>query len=194
MSKRGRTSAVLPVSGTQRRLEEVRRSPAVDEGSKQAALAPGGNSRTPEVVMSRKLIAVLGIVAIAATALAAAAAAKDNDAAATKKLRIGLVLPDLSNLYIAGIRDGAPGPGEEERPRSSSREPTTPAGQTNADACVHRRQGRRDHHRPDRRKSESSPRSRGRTPQDPRDRRCRSTCSAASQRLSSLAVRIIAGR
>lgn len=82
--------------------------------------------------MSRKLIAVLGIVAIAVTALAAGAAAKGNDAAATKKLRIGLVLPDLSNLYIAGLRNGVQAQAKKGGHTVLVKGTSDPAGQSNA--------------------------------------------------------------
>lgn len=59
--------------------------------------------------MSRKLkVLVLALAALVAVAsLAAAASARENRSSSSKaKLRIGLVLPDLSNLYIAGLRNG----------------------------------------------------------------------------------------
>jgi ABC-type sugar transport system substrate-binding protein len=54
-----------------------------------------------------KVVLLLGAMALVVASLTAGAAAKSNGAAkSTKKLRIGLVLPDLSNLYIAGLRNG----------------------------------------------------------------------------------------
>lgn len=84
--------------------------------------------------MSRKskLVAVLGIVAIAVTALAAGAAARGNDAAATKKLRIGLVLPDLSNLYIAGLRNGVQAQAKKGGHTVLVKGTSDPTGQSNA--------------------------------------------------------------
>ena len=49
-------------------------------------------------------LAVVGAVAVGAAARVDQRAAKARSASS---LRIGLVLPDLSNLFIAGIRDGA---------------------------------------------------------------------------------------
>lgn len=84
--------------------------------------------------MSRKsrLIAVLGMVVIAVTSLAAGAMAKGNDAAATKKLRIGLVLPDLSNLYIAGLRNGVQAQAKKGGHTVLVKGTSDPTGQSNA--------------------------------------------------------------
>jgi ribose transport system substrate-binding protein len=84
--------------------------------------------------MSRKLklFAVLGIIAILATALAAGAAARDNGTAATKKLRIGLVLPDLSNLYIAGLRNGVQAQAKKGGHTVLVKGTSDPTGQANA--------------------------------------------------------------
>ncbi len=82
--------------------------------------------------MSRrfKLIAVIGIVTIVVTALAAGAGA--NEAAQTKKLRIGLVLPDLSNLYIAGLRNGVQAQAKKGGHTVLVKGTSDPAGQSNA--------------------------------------------------------------
>ena len=82
--------------------------------------------------MSRKLIAVLGIAVLAVTALTAGAAARGNDAAATKKLRIGLVLPDLSNLYIAGLRNGVQAQARKGGHTVLVKGTSDPTGQSNA--------------------------------------------------------------
>lgn len=50
---------------------------------------------------------MLVVALVALGALAATAAATTAHASKAANYRIGLVLPDLSNLYIAGIRDGA---------------------------------------------------------------------------------------
>jgi ribose transport system substrate-binding protein len=83
--------------------------------------------------MSRrfKLIAVIGIVTIVVTALAAGAGATGNEAA-QKKLRIGLVLPDLSNLYIAGLRDGVQAQAKKGGHTVLVKGTSDPAGQSNA--------------------------------------------------------------
>ena len=54
----------------------------------------------------RTLVA-LGIVGIVAAAAVSTAASARPDAAQGSKLRIGYVLPDLANPFIAGLRDGA---------------------------------------------------------------------------------------
>lgn len=58
--------------------------------------------------MSRKLkLTILSVAVLVVAVVAAGAAARGNGPArADRKLRIGLVLPDLSNLYIAGLRNG----------------------------------------------------------------------------------------
>ena len=53
-------------------------------------------------------LSMLAVALLAAGAVATAAvAASSTRSSHAKTYRIGLVLPDLSNLYIAGIRDGA---------------------------------------------------------------------------------------
>lgn len=79
-----------------------------------------------------KFIAILGIVAMAVTALVAGAAAKGNEATATKKLRIGLVLPDLSNLYIAGLRNGVQAQAKKGGHTVLVKGTSDPTGQSNA--------------------------------------------------------------
>jgi ABC-type sugar transport system substrate-binding protein len=79
-----------------------------------------------------KVIVVLGIVTLLVTALAAGAAAKGNGSAATKKLRIGLVLPDLSNLYIAGLRNGVQAQAKKGGHTVLVKGTSDPAGQSNA--------------------------------------------------------------
>ena len=54
-----------------------------------------------------KVVLLLGVMALVVASLTAGAAAQSSGSAkSAKKLRIGLVLPDLSNLYIAGLRNG----------------------------------------------------------------------------------------
>ena len=69
-------------------------------------------------------------------ALAAGAGAQLNNGAthshATKKLRIALVLPDLSNLFIAGVRDGAQAAANKIGATLLVKGTNDAAGQTNA--------------------------------------------------------------
>ena len=75
-------------------------------------------------------------VAIVGTLVASASAgssSRTTHARATAKLyRIGLVLPDLSNLYIAGIRDGAQAQGKKSDAEILVKGTNDAAGQTNA--------------------------------------------------------------
>jgi ribose transport system substrate-binding protein len=88
--------------------------------------------------MARKLRqAVLGAVVLAlAGALVAAGVASTTahsaQARAGAKYRIGLVLPDLSNLYIAGIRDGAQAQAKKSDAEILVKGTNDAAGQTNA--------------------------------------------------------------
>jgi len=62
-----------------------------------------------EVVMNSKtkVVLTLGAMLLVVASLTAGVPAKSRGGVmAAKKLRIGLVLPDLSNLYIAGLRNG----------------------------------------------------------------------------------------
>src|SRR5918911_316216 len=73
-------------------------------------------------------LALVGILATAAVAANAGAA----HARAAAKYRLGLVLPDLSNLYIAGIRDGAVAQGKKSNADVLVKGTNDAAGQTNA--------------------------------------------------------------
>ena len=80
---------------------------------------------------TRRVMLFGAVLAIGTAVTAGAFAAADTRGqAATPQasIRIGLVLPDLSNLYIAGIRDGAVAQGKKSGARSSSRARTTPPG------------------------------------------------------------------
>ena len=57
----------------------------------------------------RRALAALGVVGVVAAAVSSAATARPDAARGTTatKLRIGYVLPDLANPFIAGLRDGA---------------------------------------------------------------------------------------
>jgi ABC-type sugar transport system substrate-binding protein len=88
--------------------------------------------------MGRKLskVALALMIAVVAGVLAAAAVAgsstRTSHAEAAAKYRIGLVLPDLSNLYIAGIRDGAQAQGKKSDASILVKGTNDAAGQTNA--------------------------------------------------------------
>jgi len=83
--------------------------------------------------MGRTLRTAL-VLAVAGTLVAAALAADAGagHARAAAKYRIGLVLPDLSNLYIAGIRDGAEAQGKKSNADILVKGTNDAAGQTNA--------------------------------------------------------------
>ncbi|MFN8224630.1 MAG: sugar ABC transporter substrate-binding protein [Gaiellales bacterium] len=53
-----------------------------------------------------KLVALVLALIVVAVVTTSAAARSNGAARSSAKLRIGLVLPDLSNLYIAGLRNG----------------------------------------------------------------------------------------
>jgi ribose transport system substrate-binding protein len=88
--------------------------------------------------MGSKLWKVVASVSVAASAgvLVAAAVAStsagSSHARASANYRIGLVLPDLSNLYIAGIRDGAQAQGKKSGADILVKGTNDAAGQTNA--------------------------------------------------------------
>src|SRR5262245_251143 len=79
-----------------------------------------------------KLAAALIALACAGVVAAAAVAASGSHARASADYRIGLVLPDLSNLYIAGIRDGAVAQGKKSNAEILVKGTNDAAGQTNA--------------------------------------------------------------
>jgi ribose transport system substrate-binding protein len=82
-----------------------------------------------------KLATTLVVLASAGVLVAAAVAgssSRGSQARASADYRIGLVLPDLSNLYIAGIRDGAVAQGKKSRAEILVKGTNDAAGQTNA--------------------------------------------------------------
>src|SRR5262245_56830353 len=79
-----------------------------------------------------KLAAALIALACAGVVAAAALAGSSSHARASADYRIGLVLPDLSNLYIAGIRDGAVSQGKKSNADILVKGTNDAAGQTNA--------------------------------------------------------------
>jgi ABC-type sugar transport system substrate-binding protein len=79
-----------------------------------------------------KAAMIVGVLASACTLVAAAVAGSNAGARATADYRIGLVLPDLSNLYIAGIRDGAMAQAKKEGAQVLVKGTNDAAGQTNA--------------------------------------------------------------
>src|SRR6266852_1324193 len=83
----------------------------------------------------RKIVVAVIVLALAGALVAIAAARPDAGASHTRaaaKYRIGLVLPDLSNLYIAGIRDGAQAQGKKSGADILVKGTNDAAGQTNA--------------------------------------------------------------
>src|SRR3954452_2308373 len=82
-----------------------------------------------------KLVTALVVLASAGVLVAAAVAgssSRNAPARASANYRIGLVLPDLSNLYIAGIRDGAQAQGKTSGADILVKGTNDAAGQTNA--------------------------------------------------------------
>jgi ribose transport system substrate-binding protein len=82
-----------------------------------------------------KLAAALAVLISAGVLVAAAvagSAGQSSSARASADYRIGLVLPDLSNLYIAGIRDGAVAQGKKSGAEILVKGTNDAAGQTNA--------------------------------------------------------------
>jgi len=82
-----------------------------------------------------KLATMLVVLAGAGVLVAAAVAGSTghgSHAKASADYRIGLVLPDLSNLYIAGIRDGAVAQGKKSGAEILVKGTNDAAGQTNA--------------------------------------------------------------
>jgi ABC-type sugar transport system substrate-binding protein len=82
-----------------------------------------------------KLAAALAVLVSAGVLVAAAVAGSaghNSQARASADYRIGLVLPDLSNLYIAGIRDGAVAQGKKSNAEILTKGTNDAAGQTNA--------------------------------------------------------------
>jgi ribose transport system substrate-binding protein len=83
--------------------------------------------------VGRKLGRVRPAVALAIVgALVAVVLAGNAGASHAAKYRIGLVLPDLSNLYIAGIRDGAEAQAKKSNAEILVKGTNDAAGQTNA--------------------------------------------------------------
>jgi ribose transport system substrate-binding protein len=83
----------------------------------------------------RKLLLATVVLAVVGGLVAAATASTDraaSSARAAAKYRIGLVLPDLSNLYIAGLRDGAQAQGKKSSADILVKGTNDAAGQTNA--------------------------------------------------------------
>src|SRR5215210_7054781 len=83
----------------------------------------------------RKAVAAFAVLALAGALVAIAMArpaARGTPARADAKYRIGLVLPDLSNLYIAGIRNGAQEQGKKSDAEILVKGTNDAAGQTNA--------------------------------------------------------------
>src|SRR5207253_7111971 len=87
----------------------------------------GGNYRR----LSMVAVAVLAAGAVV-TAAVAASSTRSSQARTAKTYRIGLVLPDLSNLYIAGIRDGAVAQAKKSDAEILVKGTNDAAGQTNA--------------------------------------------------------------
>src|SRR3982750_1984038 len=82
-----------------------------------------------------KLATTLVVLAAAGVLVAAAVAgtsSRGSHTRASADYRIGLVLPDLSNLYIAGIRDGAIAQGKKSGAEILVKGTNDAAGQTNA--------------------------------------------------------------
>jgi ribose transport system substrate-binding protein len=79
-----------------------------------------------------KLVTALVVLTSAGVLVAAAVAGSSSQSRATADYRIGLVLPDLSNLYIAGIRDGAVAQGKKSGAEILVKGTNDAAGQTNA--------------------------------------------------------------
>src|SRR4051812_20333010 len=78
---------------------------------------------------------VAGIVVGAGVLVATGLATSGSGTSASQRsasYRIGLVLPDLSNLYIAGIRDGAVAQGKKSGAEILVKGTNDAAGQTNA--------------------------------------------------------------
>jgi ribose transport system substrate-binding protein len=82
--------------------------------------------------MGSKLWKATMVAGVLASACALVATAVAGSSRATADYRIGLVLPDLSNLYIAGIRDGAVAQGKESGAVILVKGTNDAAGQTNA--------------------------------------------------------------
>lgn len=78
---------------------------------------------------SRRLIMILAIVVLAGSTAVAAVA---GTAATTQTIRIGYVLPDLANPFIAGLRDGAVVEAKKQKVQLLVKGTNDPAGQTNA--------------------------------------------------------------
>jgi ribose transport system substrate-binding protein len=82
-----------------------------------------------------KVVLTLMVVAISGVLVAGAVGTSNNRAShtgAAATYRIGLVLPDLSNLYIAGIRDGAQAQAAKSGAQVLVKGTNDAAGQTNA--------------------------------------------------------------
>src|SRR5262245_31243039 len=79
-----------------------------------------------------RAVALASVIASAGVLVAAAVASSGVHARASTDYRIGLVLPDLSNLYIAGIRDGAMNQAKKSGATVLVKGTNDAAGQTNA--------------------------------------------------------------
>ena len=82
-----------------------------------------------KVALALTIAAIAGVVVAAATA---GSSTRTSHVQAAAKYRIGLVLPDLSNLYIAGIRNGAQAQGKKSNAEILVKGTNDAAGQTNA--------------------------------------------------------------
>ena len=82
---------------------------------------------------SRRLLVGATAIAVAGgIAGASVAASNTTNAATAAKVRIGFVLPDLANPFIAGIRDGAVAEAKKQGVTLLVKGSNDPAGQTNA--------------------------------------------------------------
>jgi ribose transport system substrate-binding protein len=80
----------------------------------------------------RRLLIGVAAISVAAGGIAGASVAAPKTTAATAKVRIGFVLPDLANPFIAGIRDGAVVEAKKQGVTLLVKGTNDPAGQTNA--------------------------------------------------------------
>jgi ribose transport system substrate-binding protein len=78
------------------------------------------------------MLVVLASAGVLVAAAVAGSAGHSSQAKASADYRIGLVLPDLSNLYIAGIKDGAIAQGKKSGAEILVKGSNEAAGQTNA--------------------------------------------------------------
>jgi ribose transport system substrate-binding protein len=80
----------------------------------------------------RRLIVGVTAIAVAAGGIAGASVAAPDKTDATAKIRIGYVLPDLANPFIAALRDGAVVEAKKQNVDLLVKGTNDPAGQTNA--------------------------------------------------------------